>query len=83
MSSPVAPPAHIPMFPVPRDSSKIAEMGYDEASRTQQVKYKGSGVVWRYFEVPKSVHEACLAADSIGSYHHWNVIKVYRGEKFA
>ncbi len=50
------------------DSSSIASIGYEAATREFEIEFRESGVVYRYFDVPKEEYAAFLAADSKGSY---------------
>jgi KTSC domain len=52
-----------PMTPV--DSSSLAAVGFDAAVNELTVAFQ-NGTVYRYFQVPSSVHRALLSAPSIG-----------------
>jgi len=51
----------------PVDSSTIADVGYDEASMTLEVGFR-NGTVYQYFDVPQSLHQELMAANSKGAF---------------
>lgn len=51
----------------PVDSSSLASVGYDRGSRTLEVEFRKGGV-YRYFEVPASLHESLLRAPFKGRF---------------
>lgn len=53
-------------------SSNVDKVGYDEATKTLGVVFKNGGA-YHYADVPKSVYDALLAADSVGAYIHAHV----------
>ena len=59
------------------ESSNIAAIGYDEATRTLEVEFR-RGQTYRYFDVPSHVHAALMRAESHGSYFSRNVRKNFR-----
>ena len=48
-------------------SSNIASIGYDPESMILEVEFL-SGSVYQYYDVPQSIYEGLMAADSHGSY---------------
>lgn len=56
----------IPMHPV--TSSNIEAVGYDTDAQTMAVQFKGGKPPYHYANVPADVHEAFMAAESIGSH---------------
>ena len=46
------------------DSSSIASIGYEPATRQFEIEFRESGDVYRYADVPKEEYAAFLAADS-------------------
>jgi hypothetical protein len=50
------------------DSSSIASIGYEAATRQLEIEFRESGDVYRYFDVPEEEYAALLAADSRGTY---------------
>jgi len=52
---------------VPVQSRAIASVGYDRATNVLELEL-AEGEVYRYFAVPRRVHQELLAADSIGRY---------------
>jgi hypothetical protein len=63
--------AEIPMQPV--DSSFIAFVGYDAESETLAIQMHNSSDVFHYADVPQSVADEFVAADSIGRYFVENI----------
>ena len=57
-------------------SSCIAEVGYDQSDQTLAVRFHG-GAEYRYAAVPREIHQALLAADSIGRYFNAEVRDAY------
>lgn len=58
------------------DSSMIHAVGYDAEARELEVVFT-SGKIYRYSEVPQSVYDELLAAESKGQYMRASVIGVY------
>lgn len=50
------------------DSSSIASIGYEAATRELEIEFRESGDVYRYFDVPGEEYAAFMAAESKGSY---------------
>lgn len=59
-------PPTITMNPV--KSSNIAATGYDPASKTLAVQFKGGGRVYHYSDVPESVFGDMGKAESVGKF---------------
>lgn len=57
---------HIPMQEC--ESSNIAAHGYDATSKTLAIKFKGTGAVYHYHEVPADVAHELANAESIGRF---------------
>jgi hypothetical protein len=51
----------------PVDSSMMASVGYDAASRTLEIEFR-SGRVYQYFDVPRRIHRELMKAESHGCY---------------
>ena len=64
----------------PVDSSSIATVGYDPASRTLEIEFR-DGDVYQYFNVPAVVHRDLVAASSVGQYFAFFVKTGYRNRK--
>ncbi len=63
-------------------SSDIASIGYDEATETLEIEFHATGV-YRYFSVPKSVHEQLIATPSPGKFFLQSIKGKYAWEKAA
>jgi hypothetical protein len=53
---------------IPVRSTSIASIGYLPARRELEVKFRESGDVYRYFDVPEEEYAAFMAAESKGTY---------------
>lgn len=51
----------------PISSSNIVSAGYDAATQTMEVEFKG-GIVWQYLHVPEEIWYEFLGAPSQGKY---------------
>ena len=51
----------------PVNSSDIASIGYDSATETLEIEFKATGI-YRYFSVPKNVHEELARTPSPGKF---------------
>jgi hypothetical protein len=56
----------------PVGSSNIAEIGYDENSRTLEVLFH-NGSIYQYFDVPPQIHTEIMQAGSVGQYLNANI----------
>lgn len=59
----------------PVKSSNIDSVGYDAATQTMGIKFKG-GAVHHYSNVPQSLHDELVGAKSVGGHFH----KAVRGK---
>jgi hypothetical protein len=53
---------------IPVRSTSIASIGYLPAKRELEIKFRESGDVYRYFDVPGEEYAAFMAAESKGTY---------------
>ena len=53
---------------IPVHSTSIASIGYAPATRELEIKFRESGDVYRYFDVPEEEYAAFMAAESKGTY---------------
>jgi hypothetical protein len=53
---------------VPVRSTSIASIGYLPAEQELEIRFRGSGDVYRYFDVPGEDYAAFMAAESKGTY---------------
>lgn len=60
-----AQPARNEIALTPVKSSNVEAMGYDEATKTARVRFKG-GQTYRYTDVPKDLFEAVVGSQSVG-----------------
>lgn len=64
----------------PVSSSDIAGIGYDEATETLEIEFHATGV-YRYFSVPKSIHDEFVRTPTYGKFFHQNIKGKYAWEK--
>jgi hypothetical protein len=53
---------------IPVHSTSVASIGYLPVERELEIKFRASGDVYRYFDVPGEEYAAFMAAESKGSY---------------
>lgn len=61
---------------IPVSSSNLSEVGYDPQTNTLRISFK-SGSMYDYFGVSQDVYENLMSADSLGSYHYYNIRMVF------
>ena len=66
----------------PVSSSDIAAIGYDAATETLEIEFKATGV-YRYFSVPKNVHEELVRTPSPGKFFLQHIKGKYAWEKIG
>lgn len=64
----------------PVTSSNVAEVGYDASAMTLEVVFN-NGSVYQYFDVPESVYQELVRAESVGGFLHANIKGRYRYTK--
>lgn len=72
------------MIRTPVESSNIASIGYDPASRVLEVQFKSGGKpgsIYRYADVPADEHAALMAAESPGSHFSSNIRGAYKSTR--
>jgi hypothetical protein len=65
------------MHPTPIDSNTLAFVSYDLGQRVLDLEFR-RGAVYRYFDVPPSIHDALLAADSKGRFFNRHIRNHFR-----
>ena len=63
------------------DSSALSRVGYDKREHVLVAEFKDSGAIYAYYEVPESVYNELLDAESIGNYFYYNVRTSYTYER--
>lgn len=58
-------------------SSVIRSVGFDAAASILEVEFVASGSVYAYYDVPLSVYEELLVADSMGGYFNEFIKDLY------
>lgn len=64
----------------PVKSSNVTHVGYDAATQTLAVRFKGGGT-YHYDGVPAKTHAALLAAKSIGGHLATHIKPKHKAEK--
>jgi len=59
------------------DSSNLVDIGYDPSSMTLEVGFK-NGTLYQYFDVPETVYQQLMQAESHGTFFNANVRNSYR-----
>ena len=67
---------------VPVESHAITSVGYDRATNVLEIEFV-DGDVYRYFAVPRRVHQELLAADSLGRYFQAQIRDRYGYERVS
>ncbi len=58
------------------ESSNLASIGYDSEKEILEIEFNHGGV-YQYFDVPQSVYEELMNADSHGKYFSANIRNDY------
>ena len=62
------------------ESSNIESIGYDSANETLEIAFL-NGSIYQYFDVPQSIYEEIMSADSHGKYLAYQIKGKYRYSK--
>ncbi len=60
----------------PVTSSMIASIGYDAKTKSLEIEFN-SGMIWQYYDLPKSEFNKMNKADSLGRYFLVNIKDCY------
>lgn len=63
------------------ESTCFSEIGYDEDYEILLVRFLDSGSLYEYYDVPESVYEELLSAESPGGYYNENIKGQYECER--
>lgn len=63
------------------NSTSISSIGYDELTKTLEVKFIENGEIYQYLKVPQKVYHELLTADSIGAYLNQEIKGKYEYRK--
>jgi len=63
-------------------SSDIASVGYDDVTGTLEIEFHTTGI-YRYFSVPKTVHDGLISTTSPGKYFLQHIKGKFAWEKAA
>lgn len=61
-------------------SSNLIAVGYDAGTRVMEVEFQ-SGAIYHYHEVPRSIYQSLMAAQSKGQYFHDHIMNQYNFEE--
>lgn len=67
--------SRIRRFPV--ESRALAAVGYSQRLRALEIEFR-NGAIYRYLDVPPSVHRALVDAPSKARFYHENIRRKYR-----
>ena len=62
------------------NSSNLVSVGYESATETLEVEFKGNSV-YQYYNVPHFMYERLMAADSIGRFFNAEIKNAFPCEK--
>lgn len=62
------------------ESSNLASVGYDADNQILEIEFNHGGV-YQYFDVPESIFEELMGADSHGRYFANNIKNEYQYQK--
>lgn len=62
------------------NSTDLNSVGYDPDSQTLEIEFN-SGGIYQYFNVPETVYNALMNANSHGKYFNQNIRDVYQCSK--
>ena len=65
------------MHHTPLSSSNLASAGYDDESQTLEIEFH-SGGTYQYFDVPRTIYDGLLSADSAGRFFHQQIRGIFR-----
>ncbi len=63
-------------------SSNIRSIGYDPGAHVLEIEFHG-GAVYQYFEVPESIYQGLINAQSHGSFLHAHIRDKYRYQRMS
>ena len=58
------------------NSTNIVSVGYDAAAHILEVEFQ-SGTTYQYLDVPESIYQGMMTADSKGQFFHDNILKEF------
>jgi len=61
-------------------SSSLSEVGYEPKKHVLEVRFRNGGL-YRYYEVPRAVYQALMAAESLGAFMNQAIRGHYRYEE--
>jgi hypothetical protein len=64
----------------PVSSRILASVGYEPVAKVLEIQLK-SGSIFQYFDVPDTVYEAFMAADSKGKFFYSEIETAYRSKQ--
>lgn len=68
---------------VPLESKMFLSAAYDASKQTLYLRFRKSGDVYRYFDLPAESHQAFLAAESKGRFFLDHIRLDFRYERLA
>lgn len=65
------------------ESKMLSAAAYDDAKQILYLRFRSTGQVYRYFELPADVHQAFLSAESRGRFFRYHIRDHFRFERMA
>ncbi len=68
---------------LPLESAMLASVAYNATQLTLYLRFRNSGDVYRYFDLPVTLYQAFLDAESHGAFFLANIRNCFRYERLA
>jgi hypothetical protein len=68
---------------LPLESAMLASVAYDATQLTLYLRFRNSGDVYRYFEVPSTQYQALRDAESHGAFFLTHIRNCFRYERLT
>jgi len=65
------------------ESKMLSAVAYDDSQQILYLRFRDTGQVYRYFELPTAVHQAFLSAESRGRFFRYHIRDRFRCERMA
>jgi len=65
------------------ESQMLSAAAYDDSKQILYLRFRNTGDVYRYFELPAAVYQAFLTAESMGRFFRSHIRDHFRYERMA
>ncbi len=65
------------------ESKMLSAAAYEESKQILYLRFRNTGMVYRYFEFPAVNYQACLGSESRGRYFRSHIRDHFRCERMA